>query len=202
MKVAVFGSGDVGSHIADKLKSLGHDVVYGTRHPGGDKGGVPLLSHDDAARHGDWIVNALHGEAAVEVLPPLELAGKTLVDIGNWQSAIDGPIEETLGEALQRLMPEVHVIKATNFVSASLMGHPEKLSGTHTNFVAGNDAERRGEVVRLLEEFGWQDVVDLGDITASRAMESLAPMWIRLNDKFGHVWFNFALLRTNGEPDA
>jgi hypothetical protein len=26
-------------------------------------------------------------------------------------------------------------------------------------------------------------------------MESLAPMWVRLNDKLGHVWFNLAVVR-------
>ena len=195
MNISVFGTGEVGSAVATKLKSLGHATVFGSRHPGGDRDGILVLSHADAAAHGEWIVNALHGEDAVATLVPLGLAGKLLVDIGNWKSAIDGPIVETLGENLQRALPHTRVVKAMNFPSAQLMGHPEKLEGTHSVFLAANDAGALDAVRHLLESFGWRDVVDLGDLTACRAMESLAPMWIRLNDKLGHVWFNLAVVR-------
>jgi len=198
MRIAVFGTGEVGSAVATRLKELSHDVVLGSRHPGQPQDGIAVVSHADAAAHGDWLVNAMHGEDAMESFGKLDLKGKLLVDIGNWRGAIDSPIEETLGESLQRALPDTSVIKAMNFVSAQLMGHPEKLDGKHTSFVAGNDAADREQVTALLHDFGWQDIVDLGDLTACRAMESLAPMWIRLNAKFGHVWFNFALLRKPG----
>ena len=202
MHISVFGTGEVGSAVATKLKSLGHDTVYGSRHPGPDQDGIPVLSHADAAAHGDWLVNALHGEHAMATFAALPVAGKLLIDIGNWQSAVDGPIAETLGESLQRALPDTRVVKAMNFVSAQLMGHPEKLAGTHTNFVAANDPGARAEVTQLLRDFGWLDIIDLGDLAACRAMESLAPMWIRLNERFGHVWFNLAVLRQEDAGDA
>jgi predicted dinucleotide-binding enzyme len=74
MNISVFGTGEVGTAIATKLKSLGHDAVFGSRHPGSDRGGIPLLSHVDASTHGDWIVSALHGEDAMSALVPLDLA--------------------------------------------------------------------------------------------------------------------------------
>ena len=197
MNISVFGTGEVGSAVASKLNSLGHDVVFGSRHPGGDRDGIPVLSHADAAAHGDWIVNALHGEDAMATLVPLDLAGKLLVDIGNWRSAIDSPIVDTLGEILQRALPRTRVVKAMNFPSAQLMGHPEKLDGTHSIFLAADDAAARAEVKNLLGSFGWLDIIDLGDFTACRAMESLAPMWIRLNEKLGHVWFNLHVVRND-----
>jgi predicted dinucleotide-binding enzyme len=200
MNIAVFGTGEVGSAVAGKLKSLGQAVVFGSRHPGADKDGIPVLSHIDAAAHGDWLVNAMHGEDAVKTFSALPLAGKLLIDIGNFQSAIDGPINQTLGETLQRALPDTRVVKTLNFVSAQLMGHPEKLAGTHSVCVAANDASARAEVAQLLKDFGWRDIIDLGDLSACRAMESLAPMWIRLNETFGHVWFNLAVLRNDSPP--
>ena len=197
MNISVFGTGEVGSAVASKLNSLGHDVVFGSRHPGGDRDGIPVLSHADAAAHGDWIVNALHGEDAMATLVPLDLAGKLLVDIGNWRSAIDSPIVDTLGESLQRALPRTRVVKAMNFPSAQLMGHPEKLDGTHSIFLAADDAAARNAVKNLLESFGWLDLIDLGDLAACRAMEQLAPMWIRLNEKLGHVWFNLHVVRND-----
>jgi predicted dinucleotide-binding enzyme len=198
MNISVFGTGEVGSAVAGKLKSTGHDVVLGSRHPGGDRDGIPVLSHSEAAAHGDWIVNALHGEDAMTTLVPLGLSGKLLLDIGNWKTAIDGPIVDTLGESLQRALPRTRVVKAMNFPSAQLMGHPEKLASTHSIFLAADDASARADVRQLLESFGWLDILDLGDLTACRAMESLAPMWIRLNDTLGHVWFNLAVVRRDG----
>jgi predicted dinucleotide-binding enzyme len=76
MNISVFGTGEVGSAVASKLRSLGHDTVFGSRHPGGDRDGIPVLNHADAAAHGDWIVNALHGEDAMAALVPLDLGGK------------------------------------------------------------------------------------------------------------------------------
>jgi predicted dinucleotide-binding enzyme len=198
MNISVFGTGEVGTAIAIRLKALGHAVVFGSREPGADEQGIAVLSHQEAARHGDWLVNALHGEHAMATFPGLSLSGKLLVDIGNWQSAIDGPIVETLGESLQRALPGTRVVKAMNFPSAQLMGHPERLDGTHTVFLAANDPAARAEVRRLLEAFGWRDIFDLGDLTACRAMESLAPMWMRLNSQLGHVWFNLAVVRNAG----
>jgi len=195
MKIAVFGTGEVGTAMATRLHELGHDVVFGSREPGEPQDGIPVLGHADAAAYADWVINALHGEHAMEVLPSLNLDGKLLVDQGNWQSAIDGPITETLGESLQRALPGTRVVKAMNFVSAQLMGHPEKLAGRHSVFVAGNDVEARTAAAALLREIGWQDVLDLGDLTACRAMESLAPLWIRLNSRLDSVWFNLEVVR-------
>lgn len=93
-------------------------------------------------------------------------------------------------------MPNTRVVKGLNFVSAQLMGNPQHLDGHHTVFIAGNAADDRVEVATLLQSFGWRDIIDLGDLTACRAMEQLAPMWIRLNKKFGHIYFDLAVVRS------
>lgn len=195
MKVGVFGSGEVGTAIATKFRQLGHDVVYGSRHAGDHRDGIPVLSHEQAAIYGEWVVNALHGEDALETLPRLPLEGKLLLDNGNFRSALDGPLTRTLGEELQTALPQTRVVKWLNFVSSQLMGQPEALHCTHTVFIAGNEASDRADVARVLHSFGWKDVVDLGDLTACRAMEQLVPMWVRLNDRLGHVYFNLAVVR-------
>ena len=88
-----------------------------------------------------------------------------------------------------------------NFPGAQLMGAPDRLSEHHSVFMAGKDALSRGEVGRMLEDFGRRDVIDLGDLTACRAMESLSPMWRRLNQHLDHVWFNPAVVRETSVGD-
>lgn len=195
MKIAVLGTGEVGTAMSTRLKDLGHDVVLGSRQPHDAKNGIPVLTHAEAAAHGEWIINAMHGEHAMEVLPSLPLDGKLLMDQGNFQSSIEGPITETLGESLQRALPRTRVVKAMNFVGASLMGHPEKLEGRHTVFVAGNDESARKEVTSLLQSIGWHDILDLGDLTACRAMESMGPLWVRLNKVLDTVRFDIEVVR-------
>ena len=59
-------------------------------------------------------------------------------------------------------------------------GRPGAVPGEHDVFVCGEDDEAKGEVVELLESFGWPParIVDLGGIAASRQRDvpaALAP---------------------------
>jgi predicted dinucleotide-binding enzyme len=198
MRIGVLGSGMVGGGMARKLATLGHDVMVGSRDPAGKAGafaGMRVGTAPEAAAHGEWVVNALPGEQSLVVLRDCDLGGKILIDIANYDSAVDQAIAEPLGQAIQREHPGARVVKALNSVSAHLMVDPASLEQPHSVFIAGNDAGARAEVSRLLESFGWQDILDLGDITACRAMEQLIPLWMRLEGKFGHPRFNLAVVR-------
>lgn len=93
MKIAVMGTGQVGQAVGTKLHLLGHDVLLGSRRPDTKKHlSLPVASHAEAARHGQWIVNALPGEQALGILGDCETSGKVLIDIGNYDHAVDQPI--------------------------------------------------------------------------------------------------------------
>ena len=157
--------------------------------------GVAVGSHSEAATHGEWIVNALPGEQAIGVLRGCALDGKILIDIANYDHAVDRPIETPLGEAIQRAFPKVRLVKTLNSVSAHLMVDPASLPGGHLVFIASNDDAARREVTDLLRSFGWPDILDLGDLGACRAMEQLIPLWMRLEQKLGGPDFNLAVIR-------
>jgi len=202
MKFGVLGTGMVGSAIAGKLQQLGHDVMIGSRQP--DREAVRTLSrtlevrlgsYAQAAEHGEWIVNALPGEPAIDHLRDCDIDGKILVDISNYNSAVDQPIEVPVGEAIQRSFPKVRLVKALNSVSAHLMVNPAQLGKPHTVFVAGNDGAAKSAVSDLLRSFGWHDIVDLGDTRAIRAMEQLIPLWMALERVTGGPEFNLAVAK-------
>jgi hypothetical protein len=198
MKFGVLGTGMVGSAIAGKLKQLGHDVMAGSRTPDEKKAkelGVPVGTYAEAAAHGEWVVNALPGEPAVDYLRECEIDGKILVDISNYNLAVDQPIETPVGELIQQAFPNVRVVKALNSVSAHLMVDPRHLGKPHTVFVAGNDAAARAEVSDLLKTFGWTDIIDLGDSSAFRAMEQLIPLWMALERVTGGPEFQLSVVR-------
>ncbi|KQN76877.1 NAD(P)-binding domain-containing protein [Devosia sp. BK] len=198
MRIGVLGSGDVGGKIAKKLASLGHEVMLGSPHAK-DKAdefpGIALGSASDAAQHGDWVVNAMEGAIALEALKDCAIDGKIFVDIGNFESSIEGPLETPLGEAIQAAHPKTRLVKTLNNISAHLMVDPGSLPQATTVFIASNDDEAKAEVKDLLKTFGWTDIVDLGDLKACRAMENMAAAWISIEKAVGGPNFNFSLVR-------
>jgi len=198
MRIGVLGSGQVGGGIARKLAALGHDVLMGSRsaaEKAADFPGIKLGTATEAAAHGEWVVNALPGETSLHVLGQCDIAGKILIDIGNYDSAVDQPIAIPLGEAIQKAHPDTRVVKTLNSISAHLMVDPANLQQKHSVFIASNDEAAKREVTALLESFGWQDIIDLGDLSACRAMEQLVPLWMSLEKKFGGPQFNLAVIR-------
>jgi predicted dinucleotide-binding enzyme len=61
--------------------------------------------------------------------------------------------------------------------------------------VSGNDAEAKATVTELLKNFGWTDIVDLGDIKTARGTEMLLPAWLSLMSKVGTPHFGFKVVR-------
>jgi predicted dinucleotide-binding enzyme len=51
------------------------------------------------------------------------------------------------------------------------------------------------EVIDLLRSFGWQDIFDVGDITASRGLEAWLVLWLRSRQTLGDPMFNIKLVR-------
>jgi GNAT superfamily N-acetyltransferase len=43
----------------------------------------------------------------------------------------------------------------------------------HTVFLSGNDIKAKMQVTELLHEFGWNDILDLGDISTARSTEMM-----------------------------
>lgn len=198
MRIGVLGSGQVGGGIGRKLASLGHDVMIGSRNASAKAGefpGLKLGSAPEAAAHGQWVVNALPGETSLRVLGQCEIDSKILIDIANYETAVDQPIATPLGEAIQKAHPRARVVKTLNSVSAHLMVDPGNLQQRHCVFIASNDAAAKREVKGLLEAFGWQDIIDLGDLGACRAMEQLIPLWMRLYTQLEGPQFNLAVVR-------
>ena len=56
-----------------------------------------------------------------------------------------------------------------------------------TGFYCGNDTEAKTAVAKLLKDFGWQDTMDLGDISMSRYTEMLGAFWPAAYGQLKHM---------------
>ena len=88
-------------------------------------------------------------------------------------------------------------MKALNTMNASLMVAPGTLGESTNVFVCGNDEAAKAQVLELLETFGWLsgDIIDLGDISASRGAELYVGLWVRLMGALGTPQFNIRVVR-------
>lgn len=215
MKIGVLGSGDVGQALAAGFAGLGHEVMIGTRTPGSAKladwmaatpGTVSTGTFADAAFFGEIIVLATlwsgTGNALTLADAPRTMGGKTVIDVTNpLVFKKDGPPELALGhtdsggEQVQRWLPRSQVVKGFNIISNTLMVNPLFAEGAPTMFMCGNDEQAKAKVQGLMHDFGWRDVVDVGDITGARLLEPLCLLWVTCGMQLQNWDIAFKLMR-------
>ncbi len=171
---------------------------------------VKLESFANAASFGDILINATNGGGSIDALKLAEaknLSGKVLIDIANPLDFSHGMPPSllpglnntnSLGEEIQKTFPLALVVKTLNTMWCGLMVNPGMIGGgDHINYLSGNDIGAKNKVKKLLNEFGWKDenLLDLGDISGSRATESLLPIWLRVMGVTNSGAFNFRLVK-------
>lgn len=200
MRIAIIGTGHVGSAIARGLRGRDHVATLGARDPQAadivalatETGATPMLPQAAAAA-GDVVILALPwGVAEGAVLALGSLAGKTVIDCMNPLGMVDGSLGLTLGhstsggEIVQGWLPGAHVVKTLNQVGAEIIAKNDHLPLRPVMLMAGNDGGAKTQVATLLADLGFA-ALDAGDITRSRLLEP-----------FGMVWINQAMFRGKG----
>jgi predicted dinucleotide-binding enzyme len=211
MMIGVLGTGEAGQRYGGRLVELGHDVMMGARSAENEKvqgfasrTGGKAGKFADAAQHGEIVFNCLRGDVSIDVLTAVSgaLEGKILVDISNPLDFSRGAPPtlsisntDSLGEVIQRGLPDTRVVKTLNTVNSAVGIDPASVPGRHAVFVSGNDKPAKGKVMDILRSFGWREIIDLGDISSARGPEQFLPLWLRLWGALGTGEFNIAVMR-------
>ncbi len=214
MRIGVLGTGTVGITLATKLAQLGNEVKMGSRSADNKTAGdwakanmghkASHCTFEEAAKFGEMLVLSVHGNAALEVVgaaKPENFKGKVVIDTCNPLEFGPGGVKlfvsntESLSERIQASVPDAKVVKTLNTVNALLMTDPKRLGEELTVFMAGNDENAKKHVAEFLKKFGWNDIIDLGGLEASRYMEMLLPMLMQLGSMWQHPNFGFRIVR-------
>jgi len=218
MRIAVLGTGMVGTALGTRLVETGHEVRMGSRTAGNEKavawvesvgeaGGQGTFA--DVAAWGEVVVNATGGLVSLDALSAAgadNLDGKPLLDVSNPLDFSDGfppkvvqPDGRSVAEQIQAAFPGARVVKTLNTMNADVMVHPRALPGSHSVFVAGDDPGAKAVARELLIGFGWEEseVIDAGGIAAARGLELYLPLWLSLMGSFGTPSFNVAVVRSD-----
>lgn len=216
MKIAVLGTGTVGNTIGNRLIGLGHEVRMGSRSATNEKALAWVQSNgknasagtfEDAASFAELIFNCSKGTESVNILKSAgdkNLENKIIVDLANpldFSKGMPPTLSvcntSSLGEEIQAAFPKARVVKALNTMWNGLMVNPGLIgNGDHQVFICGNDTSAKAQVKELLNSFGWKEqcIMDLGDITGSRGIEMLLPLWLRIYTTTNNGVFNFKIV--------
>jgi len=180
--VGIIGSGMIGGTVARLSVAAGHKVVVSnSRGPETLQELVaelgPLASAgtaEQAAEAGDLVVVSIPVKAFAEI-PAKPLAGKAVLDTGNYYPERDGHFEEldtgalTSSGLLQRDLPEAHVVKVFNnifFKHLQSLARPSGAEDRTALPIAGDDETAKAEVIAYLDSIGY-DAVDAGPVAES-----------------------------------
>ncbi len=212
-RVGVLGTGEVGRRLAAGFKSRGHDVVVGSRDAGkpelrewvaDDGAGIQAGTFAEAAAHGELLVLAVLGDAAEQVIADAgveNFSGKVVIDAmnpldfsGGFPPKLSISGEDSLGERVQRALPDAKVVKAFNTIGNPYFVDPIFSGGSPTMLIAGDDEGAKGTVRDVLADFGWSDTVDIGGIEGSRELEAICIAWVKIGGTRGAWDHGFKLL--------
>ena len=130
------------------------------------------------------------GTAAEQVIAeagPGNFSGKVVIDATNPldfsggfppKLAISG--EDSLGERVQRALPDAKVVKAFNTIGNQYFVDPSFPEGKPTMLIAGDDEAAKRTVGEVLADFGWPDPVDIGGIEGARELEAICIAWVKI----------------------
>ena len=212
-RVGVLGTGEVGRRLAFGFASRGHAVMIGSRDPdkpelrewlAGDGAGIQCGTFAESASHGELLVLAVLGTAAEQVIADAgveKFSGKVVIDAMNPLDFSDGfppklaiSGEDSLGERVQRALPDAKVVKAFNIIGNPYFVEPSFADGQPTMLIAGDDKDAKGTVADVLADFGWPEPFDIGGIEGARELEAICIAWVKIGGVRGAWDHGFKLL--------
>lgn len=193
MKIAVIGTGNMGSGLAATLAAAKHEVVIGSRNLAKSAAlaekigqGVQGAGIAAAVKLAEVVILAVPFGSVADVLNDAgDVAGKVLVDITNpisadFKSLVIGHTTSA-AEEIQSLAPAAKVVKAFNTIFAQLIA-PEGRNGQALQvFVAGDDVQAKEAVSALVKSAGFEPI-DAGPLSNARFIEPVGEM----NIHFGY----------------
>jgi predicted dinucleotide-binding enzyme len=185
MKVALIGSGKMGTALGEKWVAAGHQVVYGVREPerkrverapeGPD---IPFETIPAAIAHSQVIVFVVPGKAMDLIIKDNAeaLAGKLLIDATN---DFEGPAFSHV-ESLVASATGAKVFRAFNSLGWENFTNPV-FGGTAADlFYCGPDsAEAQQALETLVSDVGLRPI-RVGDLDQIAIVDSVLSLWLTL----------------------
>jgi predicted dinucleotide-binding enzyme len=192
LKIGIIGAGHVGDAAARLFVKAEHEVaVSNSRGPeslrqlAAELGPeAHAMTVEEAARFGDIVLLAVPWRKPEALPSPASVAGKVVIDAMNPYNGTGGLIDlgrSTSSEETRKRLPGARLVKAFNTIyyqHLATHGDPDlPLERRNVIFMAGDDAEAKQVVAKLIEEIGFAPV-DTGSLReGGRRQQPNSPIY-------------------------
>ena len=187
MNIAIIGSGNVGSALAQAATKAQHTVTIGSADHAQAEGVASATgarvarSNRDAVEAGDITIVAIPADAFGDLASEVGDAfmGRTVVDVANRPTPdLSRPGCASHAEEFQEMVPDARVVKAINTVFAARQADAMVDGLRADGYVAGDDDEAKRAVLEFVQSIGLQPI-DAGPLVVARTLEGMG--WL-------HIW--------------
>lgn len=194
MNIAIIGSGNVGTALAQVWQKAGHHVIMGVRNPDSPKTqqarqqltDIVFQTVTHAAKEAEVLVITTPPEAVLELIPQLgDVSNKTIIDTTNSIRTRPEP-HATAYHAIKHTTGSQKVVKCFNSTGFENMRNPIYNGEGIDMFAAGNDAGAKAVAEKLAKDAGFATCYDFGGDDKVELLEKFALSWINLAIMQGH----------------
>lgn len=194
MKIAIIGTGNVGSALATAWSKKGHEINLGVRDTQNFKGkslidnpNTQLYSVEEAVKKSDIILLATPAIYTIEIAGSLgDTEGKIIIDSMN---IIMGKGPKNYSNTAQAILDHTSskdVVKCFNTTGFNNMINPKYQDQNIDMFVAGDSIKGKEATIQLALDAGFAECYDIGGNDKFELMEQFAWFWINLAMVKGH----------------
>ena len=194
MKIAIVGgTGAFGRALAERLVTLGYDVVIGSRDPEraaelGAVYGVEGKQNRDAVRDVDLVVLATKSNAAIDTARDLaEAIGHTpmLCVASDLRFEKDGVYPGRLGTSLAEEVAGIVAAPVAAGLQTLAAAHlTQKEAPEEDALVCGDDNEAKRMSLELAAQLVAGRAIDAGPLANARALEGLTAVILNINKRY------------------
>jgi predicted dinucleotide-binding enzyme len=195
MKIAIIGTGNVGTALGANWKKSNHEIIYGSRNPQDEKHielkkFAQVVTLSQAAMLGDVIVLATPWQSTEKAINEMggTLDAKIVIDATNpLKPDLSGLLisgDNSGGEQIAKWASKSKVVKALNSAFAKVMEQPEINGVKSMMLIAGDDLSALNTVAELVDDLGFQSQ-KMNGISNSRLLEMVGLTLITLGYKEG-----------------
>ncbi len=196
MKIAIIGTGRLGSTLGKIWAKKGHTIMFGSQDP---QKAIKLANsigsnatggtYEEASKHSEVIILAVPYSGAKESIKKAgDLEGKIIVDSTTTAAPhLGGPSIEPAPSAAEKVAKwavGAKVIKTVHTIGVESLNKTQFGSQQASLFVCGDDLDAKSKVKQLGLDLGFE-VIDVGPLINARLIEPLGMLWIELAYKQG-----------------
>jgi 8-hydroxy-5-deazaflavin:NADPH oxidoreductase len=187
MKIAIIGSGNVGSALAQGWAKANHQITFGVRNIDEFKGNrlsemknISVAGIADAVLKSEVVVIAAVPQAVHSIAEAMgDVSNKIIIDAMNSVRIKPEPFSNTT-EALMKLTNCKDIVKCFNTTGAENMANPIYRGQGIDMFYAGDSDKAKKVAEQLAKDLGFENVYNFGGSDKFNLMEQFALSWINL----------------------